>query len=186
MDSLNTAVGHFQMAAMGDGCGPSDHASFYGAGVPVLHFFTDQHEDYHRGTDVASKINIAGEARVIDYAAALVRDLGDRPARLTYVKAPPPVRAGMGNGTWFGSVPDMGAVGVVGIRLSGVTPGSPAEAAGAQKGDIIVEFAGDPVKDIYEYTAALSKHKPGEVVQVVVLRDGQRVTLTATLGRRPG
>ena len=186
VDSLNTSVGHFQLAAMGDGYGPSDHASFYGVGVPVLHFFTDQHEDYHRGSDVASKINIVGEARVIDYAAALVRELGDRPERLTFVKAPPPVRAGMGNGTWFGSVPDMGAAGVVGVRLSGVTPGSPAEAAGAKKGDIIVEFAGDEVKDIYEYTAALSKHKPGETVQVVVLRDGQRVTLTVTLGRRPG
>jgi len=186
VDSMNTTVGHFQIIAQGDGWGPSDHASFYGAGIPVLHFFTDQHEDYHRASDVASKINIAGEARVIDYAAALVRDLGDRPARLTYVKAAPPQRAGMGSGAWFGSVPDMGAVSVVGVRLSGVTPGSPAEAAGAKKGDVIVEFGGDAVKDIYGYTAALAKHKPGDVVQVVVERDGQRVTLTATLGRRPG
>jgi len=186
VDSVNTAVGHFQLAGMDDGYGPSDHSSFYGAGVPVLFFFTDTHDDYHRASDVASKINILGEARIIDYAVVLLRELGDRPDRLTYVKTKPPTRAGMGNGTWFGSVPDMGAVGVVGVRLSGVTPGSPAEAAGAKKGDIIVEFAGDPVKDIYEYTAALSKHKPGDVVQVVVLRDGQRVTLTVTLGRRPG
>ena len=65
VDSLNAAVGHFTLNAVGDGYGPSDHASFYGAGVPVLHFFTDVHEDYHRATDVASKINITGEARVI-------------------------------------------------------------------------------------------------------------------------
>ena len=187
LDSLKKPVGLFDIAAMGDGYGPSDHASFYGAGVPVLHFFTDVHEDYHRASDVASKINILGEAKVIDFAAALGRELGDRPSRLTYVKAPPPTMGrgpGMGNGTWFGSVPDMGAAGVVGVRLAGVTPGSPAEIAGAKKGDVIVEFGGDPIKDIYEFTAALAKHHPGETIQVVVMRDGERVTLTATLGKR--
>jgi hypothetical protein len=186
VDSMNAAIGHFTMNAVGDGYGPSDHASFYGAGVPVLHFFTDSHEDYHRASDVASKINIVGEARVIDFTAALVRELGDQPARLTYVKAPPPQRGPGGFGAWFGSVPDMGAVDVVGVRLAGVTPGSPADKAGAQKGDVIVEFGGDEVKDIYGYTAALAKHKPGDTVTVVVMRDGKRVTLTATLGKRGG
>ena len=187
VDSLNAAVGHFTLNAVGDGYGPSDHASFYGAGVPVLHYFTDVHEDYHRATDVASKINITGEARVIDFAAAAVRELGDRPTRLTFIKAPPPKQTGPGgNGAWFGSIPDMGAVDVVGVRLAGVTAGSPADKAGAKKGDIILEFAGDPIKDIYEYTAALAKHRPGDIVPVVVMRDGQRVTLTVTLGKRGG
>jgi len=185
VDSLNTAVGHFTLNAVGDGYGPSDHASFYEGGVPVLHYFTDVHEDYHRATDVASKINVVGEARVIDFAAAAVREVGDRPARLTFVKAPPPKRAGPGgNGAWFGSVPDMGAVDVVGVRLAGVTAGSPADIAGAKKGDIIVEFGGETIKDIYDYTAALGHKKPGDTVQVTVMRDGQRVTLTATLGKR--
>jgi hypothetical protein len=188
VDSMNTASGHFTLNAVGDGYGPSDHASFYGAGVPVLHFFTDVHEDYHRATDVASKINIVGEARVIDFAAALARELGDRPARLTFIKSPPPAARGpgAGNGAWFGSIPDMGAVDVAGVRLAGVTPGSPAEKAGALKGDIIVEFGGDSVKDIYAYTAALGKHKPGDIVTVIVLRDGHRVSLAATLGKRGG
>jgi hypothetical protein len=184
VDSVNTATAHFQVAAIGDGYGPSDQSSFYGAGVPVLFFFTDQHEDYHRASDIASKINVEGEARVIDYSVALIRELGDRPTRLTFVKAPPPSRGPGGNGAWFGSVPDMGAVDVVGVKLAGVSAGSPAEKAGAQKGDIIVEFAGMPIKDIYAYTDALAKHKPGDVVQVVVMREGQRVTLTATLGKR--
>jgi len=185
LDSLNASVGHFTMSLIPDGYGPSDHASFYAAGVPVVFYFTDVHEDYHRATDVAEKINIPGEARVIDFAAAVVRELGDRPSRLTFVKQPPPKKMGPGGGgAWFGSVPDMGAVDVTGVRLSGVSPGSPAEKAGVQKGDIIVEFGGDPVKDIYDYTNALQKHKPGDTVQVVVMRDGQRVTLTAVLGRR--
>jgi len=184
IDSLNAAVGHFALSAVGDGYGPSDQASFYGAGVPVLYYFTDVHEDYHRATDVASKINFVGEARVIDFAAAAVRELGDRPGRLTFIAAPPPKRTMGGSGAWFGSVPDMGAADVVGVRLAGVTAGSPADKAGAMKGDIIVEFGGDTVKDIYDYSAALGKHKPGETVTVVVMRDGKRLTLTAVLGTR--
>ena len=184
LDSLNDSTFHFALSAGGDGYGPSDHASFYAAGVPVLHFFTDQHEDYHRATDVASKINFVGEARVIDYAAAVARELGDRPGRLTYVSAPPPKQTMMGGGAWFGSVPDMGAVDVTGVRLAGVTAGSPADKAGAMKGDIIVEFGGATVKDIYDYSAALGKHHPGDTVTVVVVRDGKRITLTAVLGTR--
>jgi len=187
MDSLNTAVGHFTLALLPDGYGASDHASFYAAGVPVLFYFTDLHDDYHKATDVASKINILGEARVIDFAAAAARELGDRPARLTFVKQPPPRQMGTGGkGAWFGSVPDMSAVDVVGVRLTGVSPGSPAEKAGAQKGDVIIEFAGEPIKNLYDYSAALQKHAPGDTVTVVVMRDGQRVTLTATLGKRGG
>ncbi len=87
VDSVNATRGQFALSAIGDGYGPSDQSSFYGAGVPVLFFFTDQHEDYHRASDVASKINVVGEARVIDYSAALLRELGDRPSRLTFVKA---------------------------------------------------------------------------------------------------
>ncbi len=188
LDSANASLDSaFALNAVGDGFGPSDHASFYGADVPVLYFFTDLHEDYHRATDVASKINVPGEARVIALAERVARSIADRPSRLTFVraKAPPPSTSMPGpGGTYFGSVPDMGATDVVGVRLAGVTPGSPADEAGVKKGDVVVEFGGVPVKDLYGYTDALRAHKPGDTVQVVVERDGQRVTLTATLGRR--
>jgi hypothetical protein len=186
VDSANTPA-PFALDAVGDGFGPSDHSSFYGKGVPVLHFFTDLHEDYHRATDVASKINIPGEARVIDYAERIARAIADRPARLTYVRAaqpPPKMSAGPGHGTWFGSVPDMGSGDSTGVKLAGVTAGSPADKAGVQAGDIIVEFGGKTVKDIYDYTDAIGAHQPGDVVQVIVLRAGTRLTLTATLGKR--
>ena len=186
VDSANTGT-PFALDAVGDGYGPSDHSSFYAKGIPVLHFFTDIHEDYHRATDVASKINIGGEARVIDYAARITRAIADRPARLTYVRAPqpPPKMSGApGHGTWFGSVPDMGSSDVPGVKLAGVTPGSPADKAGVQAGDIIVEFGGKEVKDIYGYTDAIGAHEPGDVVQVIVLRAGTRLALTATLGKR--
>ena len=91
---------------------------------------------------------------------------------------------GVGNGTYFGSVPDMSTADVPGVKLAGVTAGSPADKAGVQAGDIIVEFGGKPVKDIYEFTDAIGAHKPGDVVTVVVLRGDRRLALTATLGKR--
>jgi aminopeptidase YwaD len=186
LDSANT-VQPLAVTALGDGFGPSDHASFYGKNIPVLQFFTDMHEDYHKATDVSSKINVSGEARVIDYAERVARAIANRPSRLTYVRSsqpPPRMSSGPSNGTWFGSVPDMSAADVAGVKLAGVTAGSPADKAGVQAGDIIVEFGGKPVKDIYEYTDAIGAHKPGDIVQVVVMRAGTRLALTATLGKR--
>ncbi|HEY8793972.1 MAG TPA: M28 family peptidase [Gemmatimonadaceae bacterium] len=188
VDSANAAQ-PLQIDPVGDGFGPSDHASFYGKKIPVLHFFTDMHEDYHRATDVSSKVNVPGEARVIDYAERIARDIADRPSRLTYVRtsaSPPKMSAnGPSNGTYFGSVPDMGSSSdAPGVKLAGVTAGSPADKAGVLAGDIIVEFGGKFVKDIYDYTAAIGAHKPGDVVEVIVVRAGSRLALTATLGKR--
>jgi aminopeptidase YwaD len=187
LDSANLARPPLSISAVGDGFGPSDHASFYAKQIPVLQFFTDMHEDYHRATDVTSKINVPGEARVIDYAERVAREIADRPARLTYVRSaqPPPRMSGSpGNGTYFGSVPDMSGSDVPGVKLAGVTAGSPADKAGVKAGDIIVEFGGRPVNDIYAYTDAIGAHKPGDVVQVVVVRGGRRLAFTATLGKR--
>jgi hypothetical protein len=187
VDSANVAP-RLAVTAVGDGYGPSDHSSFYAEGIPVLHFFTELHEDYHRATDVASKIDVADEARVVNFAERIARAIADRPARLTYVRSAPPrqMAQGDGNGAYFGSVPDMSAADVVGVRLMGVTPGSPADRAGVRKGDVVVEFGGMEVKDLYQYTDALRAHKPGDEVKVVVERDGKRVTLAARLGARGG
>jgi hypothetical protein len=188
VDSANAAQ-PLQIDPVGDGFGPSDHASFYAKKIPVLHFFTDMHEDYHRATDVSSKVNVPGEARVIEYAERIARNIADRPSRLTYMRtsAPPPKMSGNGpgNGAYFGSVPDMGSSSdAPGVKLAAVTAGSPADKAGVLAGDIVVEFGGKIVKDIYDYTAAIGAHKPGDVVEVIVVRAGSRVALTATLGKR--
>jgi len=185
VDSANIAPA-FQLTAIGDGFGPSDQSSFYADSVPVLHFFTDIHEDYHRATDVAAKVDVADEARVVNFAARIARALADRPVRLTYVRtAPPPHMATAGNtSVYFGSIPDMAAADVTGVRMAGVTPGGPADQAGVRKGDIIVQFGGVPVKDLYAYTDALRAHAPGDSVAVVVLRGTERLTLTAVLGTR--
>ena len=186
LDSANLEP-KLDVRAIGDGFGPSDHSSFYGKGIPVLHLFTDLHDDYHRATDDAERIEVAGMARVSSYAARVARAIADRDTRLTPVRTAPPVSSAApssGSGAWFGSVPDMAAGEAKGVRLTGVSPGSPAERAGLRAGDVIVEFGGMPVGDLYQFTDALRAREPGDTVRVVVQRNGEPLTVTAVLGRR--
>jgi hypothetical protein len=186
LDSANVEP-RLDVRAIGDGFGPSDHSSFYGKGIPVLHLFTDLHDDYHRATDDAERIDVAGMARVTAYAARVAREIANRPTRLTPVRTAPPLASAAprsGSGAWFGSVPDMAAGDAKGVRLTGVSPGSPAERAGLRAGDVIVEFGGMTIGDLYQFTDALQAHQPGDTVRVVVRRDGAPHAVTAVLGRR--
>ena len=188
---LDSANGNrVKIFGQGDGFGPSDQSSFYAKNVPVLHFFTDLHEDYHKATDDIEKINAGGEATVVGIAERVIRDVANRPHRVTFVRvATKPTMAAPASGggdVYFGSIPDMAAGDIPGERVTGITPGSPADVAGLKAGDIVVEFAGLPVTDLETYSQAMYAHKPGDVVKVVVLRNGQRLTLTVTLGRRGG
>ncbi len=193
MDSVvawaNEPVG-LKVSLVGDGFGPSDQSSFYAKNIPVLHFFTDVHADYHRATDDADKINVAGEVKVVDLAERAVRAIADRPARLTFTKAATTQRtvSPTTGGAYFGSIPDMGASDGDGMRISGVSPGGPAEKAGLKGGDLIIEFGGRPVKNIYDYTDAIGAFKPGDEVTVVLLRgpNRERITLKVTLSTRGG
>jgi hypothetical protein len=185
LDSANVTP-PLDVHAIGDGFGPSDHSSFYAKGIPVLHFFTDLHGEYHRSTDDAALINVQGMARVTEYAHNVARAIANRAEPLTPIRMAPRVATApsSGSGAWFGSVPDMASSDTTGVRLTGVTPGSPADKAGVKAGDVIVEFGGKRVGDLYEYTDALRAHQPGDTVQVVLRRDGQQLTVTAVLGRR--
>jgi Zn-dependent M28 family amino/carboxypeptidase len=187
LDSANAET-QLKIAAQGDGFGPSDHSSFYAKNIPVLHFFTDLHDDYHRASDTPDKINAADEARVVSVAERVLRSVANRPSRLTYVRVAAPVQAASSQGSdvYLGSIPDMAGSDTPGLRLTGVRAGSPADVAGFKAGDIIVVFDGKPVKDLYDYSNALYARKPGDEVDVVVLRDGQRVTLRVKLGKRGG
>jgi len=181
------AVAPLKLTATGDGFGASDHSSFYAKNLPVLHFFTNVHEDYHKATDDADKLNAAGIARVVSLAERVTRDIADRPQPLTFVRAvaaAPTTSSRANTSAYLGSIPDMGAADVKGVRLTGVRAESPADKAGLKAGDIIVEFAGKPVNDLYAYTDALYAQQPGDTVDVIVLRGGERVTVKVTLGRR--
>lgn len=184
LDSLNRVAG-FDLHASGDGWGPSDHASFYGAHRPVLHFFTDLHEDYHRTTDRWQKINAPGLARVTDLVAATVWSLADRRGSLTFVNAPPPQTSmgGSGYGAYLGTIPDM-SESPGGVRITGVRSASPAERAGLAGGDVITAIGAKSVANLYDMTDALRAHQPGDTVVIVVKRGAQTLRLTTVLGKR--
>ncbi len=191
LDSLNSTA-KFDLKASGDGYGPSDHQSFYIAGKPVLHLFTDLHEDYHRATDDWQKINADGLARVAEFTANIVRALADRKSPLTFVNAPPPQAATAtappavtsGYGAYLGTIPDMAGGDPHGVRISGVRSGSPAELAGLKGEDVITRIGDLEVPDLQAMTTALRSHRPGDVVEVRVLRSTQSLLLSVTLGTR--
>jgi hypothetical protein len=188
LDSLNRSGGsdpRFDLRASGDGWGPSDHASFYAAKRPVLHFFTDLHGDYHRTTDDWDKINIVGLEEVADFVADAATTLADRRGPLTFVDVPPPQTSmgGSGYGAYLGTVPDM-SESPGGVRITGTRAGSPAEHAGLTAGDIITQIGAKTVANLYDMTDALRSHQAGDTVVIVVKRDSALVRLTAVLGKR--
>lgn len=183
LDSVNAPY-HLDLKASGDGWGPSDQASFFAKKRPVLHFFTDLHEDYHRPTDTWDRINAAGIATVAEFAADLARRLAARRAPLTFVDAPPPaMAAGTGERAYLGSIPDMTSE-PGGVLLSGVRTGSPADSAGIRAGDVIISIGADTVANLNDMQNALVKHHPGDKVDIRVRRGDQVLTLHVTLGRR--
>jgi len=180
--------GSFQIGFSESGLGSSDHQSFYLQGVPVIFFFSGLHADYHKPSDVPERIQATEHARVTDLALRTARALdalGTRPQFVRVVEAPRPASGsgGSGYGPWFGSIPDMGEE-VEGVKFGGITEGSPAEKAGFKPGDVLVDFGGKPIKNLYDMTFALRAHKPGDVVAVTVLRGGERITKEVTLARR--
>lgn len=188
LDSANAAV-NLHVRGLGDGFGPSDHSSFFAKDIPVLHFFTNTHADYHRATDDPARVNAAGTARVVALAEGVIRRLDARDARLTFVRSttPPAVagsRATQGSNVYLGSIPDMAATDGKGLRLTGVRAGSPADSAGIRAGDIVVEFDGKAVTDLQSYSDALYARRPGDEVEVVVMRGSERLRLKVRLGRR--
>jgi hypothetical protein len=190
IDSANLRlVPALKVSGSGDGFGSSDHSSFYAKEIPVLHFFTDTHADYHRATDDVEKINLGGEARVVDLAFQIAERIDERPAKLSYKKSTAPSRAigsSQGSQAYLGSVPDMAASETPGLKLTGVRAGSPADAGGLKPGDIIIELDGKEVKDLYTYSDALYAHQPGDKVKIVFLREGKRNETMVTLGKRGG
>ena len=190
LDSLNWHAG-FDLKAQGDGYGPSDQSSFYAAGRPVLHIFTDLHDDYHRTTDDWQKIDPEGFRRVSNFTVGLVTAIANRPTRLTPVEAAPPSHA-MGTttgapayGTYLGTIPDM-TDNPGGVRLLGVRAGSPAEKAGLRGDDIITRIGEMEIPDLQAMTNALRSHQPGDTVSIVVRRGDRVTTVRATLGTRGG
>jgi len=165
--------------------GSSDHTSFLSKRVPVLFFFTGLHADYHKPSDTWDKINAEGAAellRAVGEAALWLLNQEERP-RFTGSPAAAPAGGGPGYGAWFGSVPDFSQT-AKGVRFADVRQGSPAYQAGLRAGDVLVEFDGKPVENLYDFTYALRAKKPGEQVTVKVLRGEQPFQTRVVLGER--
>jgi hypothetical protein len=173
----------FELTSRPDGFGPSDQSSFYARKIPVLHFFTGNHSDYHRPSDDSDKVNVAGMRRVVDLIEQVVVDVAEEETRPQYVavERPNPQRRA-GSRPYFGSIPDFGR-NEEGYAIQGVGPGSPAEEGGLKGGDVIIKLGDRNVGGLEDFDAALRVYKPGETVGVVVRRDGKAVTLKVTLGK---
>lgn len=169
----------FHLVTKESGVGPSDHTSFYLKGYPVLHFFTGQHDDYHKPTDDFEKINFDGMVLILDFVENIMTQLehyGQLEFRKTKdadsKKAPK-------YSVTLGVVPDYLFDGV-GMRIDGTSPGKPAENAGIKAGDIVIQMGEILVPDMMGYMKALGQFKKGEETDVVVVRDGKEVTVHVT------
>ena len=186
--AANRGVG-LQMQFSGDGYGPSDHTPFYAKDRPVLFFFTGPHEDYHRPSDTADKINAPGLARITRLVAGVLRHVADADAPVTFARVErSSLRQGRGSGTgygpYFGVIPEFGGS-EEGVKLGGVRAGSPAEKGGLQSGDLIVQFDGKLVKNLEDFVFVLRGKRAGDRVEVVYRRGAEVRTTTAVLEARP-
>jgi hypothetical protein len=185
IEQTNIAAG-FDLQLQNDPYQPTDVATFNLASVPCLSFFTGTHPDYHRPSDTADKIDYDDLDRIVDFAAALLRRAEDLDQAPLFTKVDPPKQDGAGRAgvrVFTGTIPDY-STSAKGLLLSGVIGGGPAEQAGLQKGDVIVEIAGQSITNIYDYTYALDVLKIGVAAKVVYLRDGQRHETTLTPAAR--
>ena len=174
----------FALTLNEDGYGPSDHSSFYAKQVPVLFFWTGNHEDYHKPSDTADKINYVGEARVVSFVANIIRDIDKSDKRPTYTVAKSESQGrAMGFRVYLGTIPNY-ADSNDGLKLDGVRDDSPAAKAGLKAGDKIVKMAGRDVKNVYDYTYALGEMKAGQEYEVEIVRGGERLTLKITPAAR--
>jgi membrane-associated protease RseP (regulator of RpoE activity) len=175
---------NFDISFSSSGYGASDQTSFTVKEVPVLFFFSGLHSDYHKPSDTSDKINAVDGAHVLELVANVVDELDTLKERPQYVKVAEPAHSatggGGGYGPYFGSIPDF-AEAEHGVRFSDVRDSSPAAKAGLKAGDILIEFDGKKVDNLYDFTYILRAHKPGDKVSVTVLRGTEKITRNVTL-----
>ena len=178
IEQANIAAG-FDLQLQEDPYQPTDVATFNSASVPCLSFFTGTHADYHKPSDTPDKIDYEDLDRIITFAASLIRRVQDAREAPAFTKVEQKMQTGgrAGVRVFTGTIPDY-ATDAKGLLLSGVIGGGPAEQAGLQKGDLIVEIAGQTIANIYDYTYALDVLKIGQPAKVVYIRDGRRLETT--------
>ena len=170
--TLKSHNNNFKLIQKESGVGPSDHTSFYLADIPVLHFFTGQHEDYHKPGDDSEKLNYQGMETISTYIFNIISDLNDN-GKLAFRKTKnesSQVRFKVG----LGVVPDYMFDGK-GMRIDGISEDKPAQKAGLLKGDIVLKLGDSTVTNMMSYMRALSVFKKGDKTKVIVDRKGKNV-----------
>ena len=163
----------FKIVENESGVGPSDHTSFYLIDIPVLHFFTGQHEDYHKPGDDAEKLNYEGMNLISDYIYDIINDLDDN-GELAFRKTKneseetPRFKVGLG------VVPDYLYDGK-GMRIDGTREDTPAFAAGLQKGDVVLKLGDSTITDMMSYMRALSVFDNGDEAAITVKRGEETI-----------
>jgi Peptidase family M28/PDZ domain len=157
------------------GIGPSDQTSFYLKDIPVLHFFTGQHSDYHKPSDDSDKINLKGEKKVLDLIMQILDSTDNKP-KLTFLQTKNETDDTPKLKTTMGILPDYTYEGT-GLHIDGVTEGKPAFNAGVKRGDTIVLMDQNKVTNINDYMRALSKYNKGDKATIKIIRDGKEMEL---------
>jgi hypothetical protein len=171
--AVNSSNTQFKLIEKESGTGPSDHTSFYNSDIPVLHFFTGQHEDYHKPSDDSEKLNYEGMQAISNYIFEIITELDDD-GKLAFRKTKnesedvPRFRVGLG------VIPDYLFDGK-GMRIDGVSEDKPAQKAGLQKGDIVIQLGDSAIVDMMSYMRALASFNEGDKTKVVVDRNGKKV-----------
>ena len=184
LEQANVAAG-FDLTLQPDPYQPTDVSSFNSVSVPSLAFFTGAHSEYHKPSDTADRINYEDLDRVAEFATAIVTRLMDGADAPQFTKVDQKMESGGRTGLrlFTGTIPDY-ATDVKGLLLGGVIGGGPAEQAGLQKGDVIIEIAGQSIANIYDYTYALELLKIGQPAKVVYMRGGEKRETTLTPAAR--
>ncbi|MCX6266869.1 MAG: M20/M25/M40 family metallo-hydrolase [Bacteroidetes bacterium] len=186
-DSILLTMEHdlpFSVVHAPDGFGPSDHASFYSANIPVFYFNTGVHTDYHTPFDDTEKLDFDAGKQIGDFAANIILAVDNLPKALTFKesgKKEQTGRSGRRLKVTLGIMPDFAGTEKKGLRIDGVTKDGPADKGGMKKGDIITGINGMSVGNIYEYMSRLQKLKHGMTVNVEVIREGKNEVLIIQL-----
>ncbi len=175
---LNSTNPGFKLVLNESGVGPSDHTSFYLQDLPVLHFFTGQHEDYHKPTDDADKLNYEGMEMIVGYITSVISELDDDP-KLTFKKTKNESEEVPRFKVALGVIPDYLFDGK-GMRIDGVSEDKPAQKAGLMKGDVVIQLGDSTIVDMMSYMRALSTFEEGNSTKVVVDRNGEKIEAKIT------